>query len=416
MTNAPLARARNAAAIASAVTVVLMFMKGIAGMMAGSSALMADAVHSFGDLLGLGTSWFGLALASRKPTSRFPYGFYRAETLAALVCSLIIIGLGTLLLIEGALKIWDGSSLSHPTLAIGAAAVSMLTSTVLSIWERRVSKATRSQSLRAVADESRMDAISSIIVLVALIATWYEIPYIEGSVTLLIASAVIAVGAKNVWSSVLALMDASLDPELEREASEILSKLAGIKKVEKLRARRSGPFYFLDCHVHVSSSMDVFHSHALVHEAEEIVRIQRPEVESVILHVEPYQNTVRRVLVPIEETESLDGAISRHFGRARCFIIATIIGKTVTDIAVAKNTFAQQKVRAGLAVINEFVRRHQLDAVLVTEIGEIAFHSLRSSFVDVLHTTQATAREAIEAYVRERLSHLSHPTHSSGQE
>jgi predicted Fe-Mo cluster-binding NifX family protein len=222
-------------------------------------------------------------------------------------------------------------------------------------------------------------------------------------------------GAKNTWATVLTLMDASIDPELEREATQLLGNLPGIKKVEKLRARRSGPFYFLDGHVHVASSMDVFHSHALVHEAEKIVRTQRPDVESVILHVEPSQKPVRRVLVPLEKAGDLDGSISVHFGRARCFLVATIAGETIKDVAVDKNTFAQKKVRAGLAVINEFVKKHHLDAVLVSEIGEIAFLGLRNSFVDVLHIPGGTAREAINAYANGRLEYLSNPTHSSEQ-
>jgi len=75
-------KARGTAVAAGAVTLALAILKAFAGSLSGSTALSADALHSASDLLALGASWFGLHLATKRRTDRFPYGLDRVETLA----------------------------------------------------------------------------------------------------------------------------------------------------------------------------------------------------------------------------------------------------------------------------------------------------------------------------------------------
>jgi len=407
------AQARKMAAIAAIVTVLLAVSKAVIGTLAGSSALLADALHSTGDLLALGAVWFGLFLAMRTPTDRFPYGFYRAETLAALTCSAVIVCLGARLLVAGIGTLRQGSHLAHPVAAISTAAVSAVGSLLLSRWEKRVSLSAGAQSLGAVADEARMDSVSSVVVVVALVAGRYHVPYVEGAVTIAISGLIVWVGLGNAWRALLALMDASVNPALEQDARDILADMPGVKKVEKLRARRSGPFYFLDGHIQVAASMDVNRSHALSHNAQRAIRDKRPEVEGVVLHVEPYRGSVRNVLVPVKGRGGLKEEIAEHFGRADAFLLATLEGDKIRDFAVEDNPFRHKSVRAGLAVINRFVKEKQLDAVIVRELGEIAFHGLRDNFVDVFQARGGTAEEILKAYAGKRLGYLRGPTHSS---
>lgn len=65
------------------ITLLLAAVKAAVGRLIGSSALTADALHSGTDTVALAASWFGLMLASREPTERFPYGFYRPD---AVIC------------------------------------------------------------------------------------------------------------------------------------------------------------------------------------------------------------------------------------------------------------------------------------------------------------------------------------------
>jgi len=93
--------------------------------------------------------------------------------------------------------------------------------------------------------------------------------------------------------------------------------------------------------------------------------------------------------------------------------VATLRGAEIEDYAVEPNAFRQKVVRAGLAVIRSFVKERELDAVLVREIGEIAFHGLRDEFVDLHRAPEGSAAEALEAFARGKLEVLPEPTHTS---
>ncbi|HQL47323.1 MAG TPA: cation diffusion facilitator family transporter, partial [Holophaga sp.] len=63
----------------------------VAGMMAGSLALLADAGHNLSDVLGLVLAWTAYALGRRKPCGIFTYGLGRTSILAALFNALLLI-------------------------------------------------------------------------------------------------------------------------------------------------------------------------------------------------------------------------------------------------------------------------------------------------------------------------------------
>ena len=62
------------------------------GFATDSLALLSDALHNFGDVLGLGLAWGAAALARRPPTERHTYGWRRATLLSPLANSLILVG------------------------------------------------------------------------------------------------------------------------------------------------------------------------------------------------------------------------------------------------------------------------------------------------------------------------------------
>ena len=109
-----LKKGKKVAAVATFATLFLTALKAIVGYLSGSAALIADAIHSGSDVVAIFASWLGLRLAERKPTETFPYGFYKAETLATLLISGFILYAGFELLIEGIHKIGHISDINIP--------------------------------------------------------------------------------------------------------------------------------------------------------------------------------------------------------------------------------------------------------------------------------------------------------------
>ena len=63
----------------------------IGGLLAHSTALVADATHNLGDVLGLVLAWIATALARRSPSARRTYGLRRTTILAALANAVILL-------------------------------------------------------------------------------------------------------------------------------------------------------------------------------------------------------------------------------------------------------------------------------------------------------------------------------------
>jgi cobalt-zinc-cadmium efflux system protein len=81
----------SAFAVAVALNTALVVVQLVYGVLANSVALIADAGHNFGDVLGLLLAWGAQALAGRLPTTRYTYGFRSASILAALLNGLILL-------------------------------------------------------------------------------------------------------------------------------------------------------------------------------------------------------------------------------------------------------------------------------------------------------------------------------------
>jgi len=62
------------------------------GFSTDSLALLSDALHNFGDVLGLGLAWGAAVLARRAPTDRHTYGWRRATLLSPLANALLLVG------------------------------------------------------------------------------------------------------------------------------------------------------------------------------------------------------------------------------------------------------------------------------------------------------------------------------------
>jgi len=401
------------AAVATVLTLALAGVKGAVGYLHGSPALLADAVHSAADTVAIFASWIGLKLATRPPSSRFPFGFYRAETLASLIVSGIIIVAGVQLLVDTIQGMMNGAAPQYRSLAVlGVALGSAAVSCGIFLWEARVGRRIHSQSLLANADESRSDILSSMAVFAGATATYFAVPYLERVVALGLAALILWLGLKHGRAALYALLDASLDPDLEREAAAIATATPGVMRVEQVRLRRSGPVRFGVAHIHLRKSIDVSRGHEVAHEVVRRVKEAIPEIEMLTVHLEPFRPVTQVVAVPAEGNAA-EAGISDHFGRARFFAVAGVSGGNTTIDDFAENTVRDKAARAGLAAVKEILQEHGVDVVITREIGEIAFHTLRDSYIEVYSAPSGTVRDALDRFARGELTVLAKPTHAS---
>jgi cation diffusion facilitator family transporter len=153
-----LAEGERAARTSTIAAALLLASKWTAGTLSGSIALLADALHSLSDIVTGAAVWFGLRLSMKKPTESFPYGYYKAETLASLLVSLMIVLSGAQILVESVRRLLGPSPVSSTILALLAAGSSSLISYILAQYKSRVGKKINSQALMSEGKHSIIDS------------------------------------------------------------------------------------------------------------------------------------------------------------------------------------------------------------------------------------------------------------------
>jgi len=88
----------------------------------GSLALIGDAIHNLGDVVGLLLAWGAERLSLKPPRGRFTYGFGRSTHLAALINGLLVFGAGLLVVVEGLDRLQQPEPLVAGPVAVAAAA------------------------------------------------------------------------------------------------------------------------------------------------------------------------------------------------------------------------------------------------------------------------------------------------------
>jgi len=397
-----LKRGQRVALTATVAILLLAVAKFIIGYLFDSRILIADAFHSGVDVLAIFASWFGLWLASRKESAKFPYGLYKAETFVTLVIGAFITWAGIENLLEGYRKLFLlAPDQAFPTLPVIVSGVSVFVSYFVAKMEKKTGAFINSGALQANASEAFLDIGTSLVVLVGILLAHAKIPYIEGSVVIFIALLIIRLGVKNIWTPILILMDANLDPELQSEIEEKISSVDGVKEVRNVKIRQSGPFKMVECDIATGPSVSVYKAHELADKIENLIARDHNQIESVFVHVEPARHDTVSAIIPVREINGLDSKVHGHFGRAPYFIILKLDDKGDAEIEdFYYNEFHGEKDRIHIGVkVIKAVIKHNLDLVFTARIGEISFHMLKDNFIDIYRVKAGeTVRGVIERY------------------
>jgi cobalt-zinc-cadmium efflux system protein len=111
-------------AIGVALNLGFVVVEGVYGLLANSMALIADAGHNLGDVLGLVIAWIATVLARRAPSQNYTYGLRRATILAALVNAMLLLVAVGAITIEGIRRLSEpGEIASVAVMAVAAAGI-----------------------------------------------------------------------------------------------------------------------------------------------------------------------------------------------------------------------------------------------------------------------------------------------------
>ncbi len=408
-----LGQGQRIALIATMLTLLLAIVKGVVGHWFESPLLVADAVHSAGDVVTIAASGFGLWLAARKKSEKFPYGLYKAETLAGLFIGVVVLWAGFEMAREGYDKFFHaGTAIDFPLLPVLASVLSIGVDYVLAQKEREVGLAINSQSLQIKASDTLLDTYVSCAVLVGLILAYLRIPHVEGCLILVISLLILKLGGETVWVCLLSLLDANLDPDVRSQIVGRIEEINGVMGTPQVRVRRSGPFRMVECTIESNPNLPLYRAHELADKIEDVVTGEYRDIETVFVHVEPLRDRAITALIPVAEMNGIDSRIHAHFGRAPYFVVISISEHDTEIIDFYLNEFLGEKIHIGVKIIRALLQC-KLGLLFTRGIGELSFYMLKENFIDIyVVTEELTVGEIVQTYRDGRLSRLTTPTHS----
>lgn len=276
------------------LNLILALAKSLAGLLGHSFALVADGLESLSDVLSGFAVYMGLRIAVQPPDEDHPYGHGKAEPFAALLVGLFLILAAVFIAGESIHQIRTPHRLPAPYTLVVLAGVLVIKG-FLSRYVGLVGSEIRSTAVRADAGHHLSDAIVSAFAFVGISAALLTREPTADDWAALCASAVIVFNAwRQMRPAILELGDKAPDPTLEVQVRHVAESVRGVIGLDKCHVRKMGLSFYVDLHVVVSGTLSVREGHQIAHAVESAVLKSMPQVEEVLVHIEPEEELSRK--------------------------------------------------------------------------------------------------------------------------
>ena len=283
------AAARRTTLVSVGVNLSLTVAQVVAGILAGSQALVADAIHSLSDLISDFVVLFASHHSQKGPDATHHYGHQRFENAASLVLGLLLLAVGVGMLWNAVVKLEHPEAIQPVKLiglwvALGAlAAKELLFRYMLAVAER-----VRSSMLVANAWHARSDAASSLVVALGIVGNVFGYRLLDPVAALIVGLMVTRMGWHFGWEALHDLMDRAVDQETVEAIHQTMLETPGVHGVHDVKTRRMGDMILVDVHLEVDARANVRQGHDIALEARRRLKLRR-DVLNVMTHVDPVE-------------------------------------------------------------------------------------------------------------------------------
>ena len=269
--------------------VILAAIKIVTGIIGNSYALLADGIESTSDIFSSVVVLGGIKISSMPADENHPYGHGKAESLAAMTSSLILVMVGIGIAVKSVFGIMQPRHAPAFFTLIVLVGVIIIKEILFRLLFS-VGKSVDSLSLKTEAWHHRSDALTSVAAFIGI-----SIAIIGGKgyenaddwAALAASGIIIFNGINMLKGAVKEIMDYAPNPETEETIRSIAGRVAGVAAIEKCRVRKSGLNLFVDIHVEVNGDMQVHKAHAIAHEVKDALITSSLGIADVLVHIEP---------------------------------------------------------------------------------------------------------------------------------
>ncbi len=274
-----------------AVNLMLTLFKLLAGLLANSSAMVSDAVHSASDVFSTVMVMISVKLAGRKADAGHEYGHERLECIASILLAVVLALTGVGIGYSGMEKIMSASydTLEIPgVLALMAAVVSIAAKEAMYWYTRSAARKIGSTALMADAWHHRSDALSSIGSLLGILGAQLGYPVCDPIASVVICIFILKASIDIFRNAAGQLTDRACSPEIERDMRIEILLQPGVQSVDLLQTRQFASRTYVDVEISANGDLSLTDAHAIAEQVHHVIETKFPAVKHCMVHVNPY--------------------------------------------------------------------------------------------------------------------------------
>lgn len=264
------------------VGAILFLAKLLAGVFTGSLGLLSEAAHSGLDVVASAFALIAVRTARRPADAEHMYGHGRVENLAAFTEGILLILTAGGIYLEATRRLLAGSTtIDASYYAMLLLAVAVVVEGARGLLLRWAGRSAGSDALTADAQNRWADVLSSLGVLVGLVAVRAGYSWADSVAALIVATLIAVTAARILRHSGDELMDRA-PAGAEADLRSAIGGVRGVREVRAVRVRRSGGRLIGDARVSARRTLSVEGAQALTEEVQRVIATSLPDIDLVL--------------------------------------------------------------------------------------------------------------------------------------
>lgn len=256
--------------------------------LAHSEALRADGLNNFTDILASIAVLIGLRISRKPADAEHRYGHWKAENVASLVTSFIMLLVGLEVLYSSVQSVIQHKTESPDMTAAIVGIFSAIVMYAVYFFNKRLSEEVQSSGLLAAAKDNRSDAWTSIGTAVAVFGASFNLGWLDSAAAIVVALLILKTAIDIFRDSVFSLSDGFDQTQLTRYTRAI-EQLPEIRAVKSIKGRSYGANIYLDVTVTMNPQLTVKESHDIADQIEDLLQ-EEFQIFETDVHIEPSES------------------------------------------------------------------------------------------------------------------------------
>lgn len=297
--------------VAIVCNLLLFTAKFILGMISNSIAITGDAFNNLSDVGSGAATFIGFKAASVPADEDHPFGHGRIEYVSGLVITFLVFLVGIDVIQSAFGKILHPEPVEFSVFVIAGLVLSILVKLWMSAFNRKLDKKIDSGTLRAAAQDSLNDCISTGATTLGILIARFLPFSIDGYLGLMVGGFILYSGYGLAKDTISPLLGQKPDPELVHRLYDMILSYPEITGVHDLVLHDYGPGRMMgSAHVEVSRTIDVMQAHDAIDNAEK--HVQAVLHMPFVLHYDPIADDCEETIAMRKRVEEIASQVNRE--------------------------------------------------------------------------------------------------------